>query len=57
MSDHTVRASDLYPYNISVDVGGVTFTGPGADTREEAERMADIVEKSAGVDVDVEVFG
>lgn len=29
-----------YPYNIEIDVAGITFTGPGMDTKQEAQVLA-----------------
>lgn len=37
-----------YKWNIKIDVGGVTFTGPGMDSKTEAEAVAEMVEKSSG---------
>lgn len=39
-----------YPWNIQVDLGGTTFTGPGMESRQEAEAVRDIVERTGGVD-------
>lgn len=36
-----------YDWNVEIDVGGVTFTGPGMETRQEAVAIAGIVESSA----------
>ena len=44
-----------YPWNVQIDLGGVTFEGPGMESREEAETIATIVESSEPVD-GVEVF-
>lgn len=45
--------ASAYDWNIRIDVGGVTFTGPGMETRDEAEAVASIVERDSGVDVGV----
>lgn len=50
-----VDATD-YPWNIRVDLGGVTFTGPGMEGPTEAEGVAQLVESSAEAVEDVEVF-
>jgi len=44
-----------YDWNIRVDLGGVTFEGPGMETRQEAEAIKNIVESSEDID-GVEVF-
>lgn len=44
-----------YPWNIRVDVGGVTFTGPGMETQAQAEAVKTKVEASADIQ-NVEVF-
>jgi hypothetical protein len=44
-----------YPWNVRVDAGGVTFEGPGMESRIEAEAIKSIVEESADVQ-NVEVF-
>lgn len=43
-----------YPWNVRVDLGGVTFEGPGMESEMEAEAIKTIVESDA--DVEVEVF-
>lgn len=42
-----------YDWNIRIDVGGVTFHGPGMEEEQEAHAVAGIVEDTAGVDVEV----
>lgn len=44
-----------YPYNIRVELGGVTFTGPGMESEMHAQRIKEIVEGSTQVE-GVEVF-
>jgi hypothetical protein len=44
-----------YPWNVRIDLGGVTFEGPGMESRDEAEAIATVVESSEPVD-GVEVF-
>lgn len=53
MTDCQTRLG-TYPWNVRVDLGGVTFEGPGMESRDEAESIKHVVETSA--DVDVEVF-
>lgn len=36
--------SNQYRYNVRVDLGGVTFTGPGMDSKSEAEAIKQMVE-------------
>lgn len=36
--------SDAYPWNVRVDVGGVTFHGPGMESEMEAEAIKNVVE-------------
>lgn len=45
-----------YPWNVRVDVGGVTFEGPGMESKQEAEAIKHIVEESADDLQNVEVF-
>jgi hypothetical protein len=45
--------SSHYPWNVQVHLGGVTFEGPGMESKQEAESIKQIVEESAGVDVEV----
>ncbi|MFC7216507.1 hypothetical protein ACFQO4_20825 [Saliphagus sp. GCM10025334] len=45
-----------YPWNVRFDLGGVTFDGPGMESKREAESIKNIVESTADADVDVEVF-
>ncbi|WP_276257183.1 hypothetical protein [Halomontanus rarus] len=45
-----------YAWNVRFDLGGVTFEGPGMETKREAESIKNIVEADANADVDVEVF-
>jgi hypothetical protein len=47
-------SADQYPWNVHVSVGGVSFTGPGMESRTEADAIADIVEDE--IDGDVEVI-
>lgn len=44
-----------YPWNVQIDVGGVTFEGPGMESEMEAEAIKATVESSDGVE-NVEVF-
>lgn len=44
-----------YPWNIRIDVAGISFTGPGMESRQTAEGMKATVENEEGVD-NVEVF-
>ena len=44
--------ASAYDWNVQIDVGGVTFDGPGMETKQEAEAIASIVESSSGVDVE-----
>lgn len=44
-----------YPWNISIDVGGVTFTGPGMESEMEAEAIKNAVEHKDDVQ-NVEIF-
>lgn len=39
-----------YDWNIEIDVGGVTFHGPGMETAGEANALASIVEESSPVE-------
>jgi hypothetical protein len=39
--------ADRYPWNVRIDVGGVTFMGPGMDSELEAEAIANIVDGDA----------
>jgi hypothetical protein len=50
-----LQATD-YDWNIRVDLGGVTFTGPGMESRGEAEAIAGIVEETEESVASVEVF-
>ncbi|WP_225334264.1 hypothetical protein [Halomicrobium urmianum] len=47
--------ANQYDWNVQVHLGGVTFEGPGMETRAEAEAIKGIVEESSEVD-EVEVF-
>lgn len=40
-------------WNVRIDVGGVTFVGPGMGSRAEAESVKSIVEESTGEEVEV----
>jgi hypothetical protein len=44
-----------YPWNIRIDVGGVTFVGPGMESEEEAEAIKRIVDASGNAE-SAEVF-
>lgn len=44
-----------YPWNVRVDIGGVTFEGPGMESEASAEGIKQIVEASSEVE-GVEVF-
>lgn len=44
-----------YPWNVRVDIAGVTFEGPGMESKIEAEGIKHVVEESADVQ-NVEVF-
>lgn len=44
-----------YPWNIRIDVAGISFTGPGMESRQIAESMKSNVEQEDSVDK-VEVF-
>lgn len=44
-----------YPWNVRIGVGGTSFTGPGMDTKAEAESIKTIVESEGGVQ-SAEVF-
>ena len=44
-----------YPFNVRVDLGGVTFEGPAMNSRQEAEAIKHAVESGSEVD-GVEVF-
>jgi hypothetical protein len=39
-----------YPYNVEIDVQGVTFTGPGMEAEGDAETIARIVGNAESVD-------
>jgi len=41
--------SNQFPWNIRIDVGGVSFEGPGAESRREAMSLKRIVEDEDGV--------
>lgn len=41
--------AEQYPWNIRINVGGVSFEGPGADSQREAEALKQIVEDEDGV--------
>lgn len=47
--------SDLtdYPWNVHVSMGGVSFYGPGMESKMEAESIKNVVESDADVDVEV----
>lgn len=47
--------SSGYPWNVRVTLGCVSFSGPGMESKDEAEAIAGFVERDADVDVDVEV--
>lgn len=47
--------SDAYNWNVHIVVGGVSFEGPGMESRQEANAIKVIVEDSADVQK-VEVF-
>ena len=38
-----------YDWNVHIVVGGVSFEGPGMESREEAEAIKGIVENECGV--------
>ncbi len=44
-----MRLSSQYPWNIRIDVGGVSFEGPGAESRREAMALKRTVEDEDGV--------
>lgn len=44
-----------YPWNVQINLGGVTFEGPGMETKQEAQAIKSIVEGSEPVD-GLEVF-
>ena len=44
-----------YPFNVGLDLGGVTFEGPGIESRQEAEAIKHVVESSGDAE-GVEVF-
>ena len=35
-----------YDWNVEIDIGGVTFDGPGMRTRQEAVTIAEMIESS-----------
>jgi hypothetical protein len=39
-----------YPWNIRIDVAGISFTGPGMESRQTAEAMKANVEQEGSVD-------
>lgn len=39
-----------YPWNVRIDLGGVTFEGPGMGSEKEAQSIKEIVESSEPVD-------
>lgn len=43
------RSGHDYPYNVEIDVEGVTFTGPGMETEPEAHAIRSIVEPNGAV--------
>jgi len=45
--------SERYPWNVHVSAGGVSFTGPGMESRTEADAIADMVESELDADVEV----
>ena len=47
--------ASMYDWNVHIVVGGVSFEGPGMETRAEAEAIKNIVESEDGVQK-VEVF-
>lgn len=59
MSEHDADSKGIervnYPWNVQINLGGVTFEGPGMETEEEAQAIKSIVESSEPVD-GVEVF-
>lgn len=50
----SINASE-YPWNIRIDVAGVSFTGPGMESRQTAEAMKANIANEESVD-NVEVF-
>ena len=46
--------SKEYSWNVRLNLGGVTFEGPGMETENDAKAIKSIVE--SGADVHVEVF-
>jgi uncharacterized membrane protein len=44
-----------YPWNIRINVGGISFTGPGAESRSDARALEKIVQDKDDVQ-NVEVF-
>lgn len=42
--------SDDYPWNVEINVGGVTFSGPGMETKPEAEAIKNVVEAEESVE-------
>jgi hypothetical protein len=41
-----MNLASQYDWNVEIDVGGVTFDGPGMETRQEAVAIAEIIESS-----------
>jgi hypothetical protein len=41
--------ASAYPWNIEIDVEGVTFQGPGMESEQEAETIKSIVESAESV--------
>jgi hypothetical protein len=44
-----------YPWNLRIDVAGVTFTGPGMESKQAAEAIKTNIEQKDAVD-NAEVF-
>jgi len=38
-----------YPWNVEIDMAGVTFTGPGMDSKASAEAIARLAEDEESV--------
>ena len=41
--------SQMYDWNVHIVVSGVSFEGPGMETRQEAEAIRDLVEQNEDV--------
>lgn len=48
--------SQTYPWNVRLDVAGVTFEGPGMEDRNSAEAIADMIAEEVDDTQKVEVF-